>query len=81
MHLVSGCKTEMSVFIFRPSSNNILIVSLKESIKYNKKVPSTFFIKGISLINATIIIVSIIQMSVCTPKYIGNFLIKKINID
>ncbi|NYC67627.1 hypothetical protein [Clostridium beijerinckii] len=67
MNLVIGCKTEISVSIFKPLSNNIFMVSLKESIKYNKKVPITFFIKGISIINITIIIVSIIQISVFTP--------------
>ncbi|WP_238899589.1 hypothetical protein [Clostridium sp. YIM B02500] len=77
MNLVIGCKTEISVSIFRPLSNNMFIVSLKESIKYNNKVPITFFIKGISIMNMTIIIVSIIQMSVCTPKYIGKHLIIK----
>lgn len=80
MNLVIGCKTEISVSIFNPLSINIFMVSLKESIKYNKKVPNTFFINGILIIDITMIIVSIIQMSVCTPKYIGKHLIIKHDI-
>ena len=78
-HFIKGFKNSILVFIF--SNLNIIILkdSAKESIKNIRKVLYIAFIIGISIIAITLII-RIILIIICTPKYIGSRLTKKVSI-